>query len=263
MHFYKYQGTGNDFIMLDSYHADIKLSTSEIKQLCNRNFGIGADGLIFIKRHPDYDFEMDYYNADGSSATFCGNGARCIVAFAQKLHIIDEETVFIAKDGVHKAEINNNIVKLQMRDVIEYQDKKDFFFVNTGTEHTVIFVDELDKYNVFEKGKKIRYSKEFQPLGTNVNFVEIENNYLKIKTYEKGVEDETLSCGTGIVASALCFSVKNSLDFQSSNPSLKDNFIIDIKAKGGDLKVFFNKKNNIFTDIWLQGETNFVFEGVF
>ena len=262
MHFYKYQGTGNDFIMLDSYHEDIELSASEIKQICDRNFGIGADGLIFIKRHPDYDFEMDYYNADGSSATFCGNGARCIVAFARKLHIIEDETIFIAKDGVHNAEINDNIVKLQMRNVAAFQEEKNFFSLNTGTEHAVVFVNDLTQYNVLKEGREIRYSKDFQPLGTNVNFVEIKNNYLKIRTYEKGVEDETLSCGTGIVASAISFVIKNEFNSQSKKTKNKP-FVVDVKSKGGDLKVFFNRENNTFEDIWLQGETNFVFEGIY
>ena len=253
MYFHKYQGTGNDFIMLDSYHSNIELSSSEIKKLCNRNFGIGADGLILIKRNPDFDFEMDYYNSDGSSATFCGNGARCIVAFAKMLHIIDEEACFIAKDGVHEAKINNDIVKLQLKNVETHEQIGDDYNINTGTEHYVKFCEELDKYKIINEAQKIRYSKKFQPKGTNVNFAEFIDNKLNIRTYEKGVEDETLSCGTGVVASALCYAIKK----KASKTSHETN----IKTKGGDLKVFFTYKNNVFTDIWLQGKASLVFAG--
>ena len=253
MYFHKYQGTGNDFIMLNSYHSEIELTSSEIKKLCNRNFGIGADGLILIKRNPDYDFEMDYYNADGSSATFCGNGARCIVAFAKTLHIIDEEAIFIAKDGIHEAKINNDIVKLQLKNIENYEQVGDDFSINTGTEHYVKFCRNLDKYEIIKEARKIRYSKKFHPKGTNVNFAEFADNKLNIRTYEKGIEDETLSCGTGIVASALCYAIKNKI-----NKTLNE---INIKTKGGDLKVFFTYKNNNFTDIWLQGKANYVFAG--
>ena len=249
--FYKYQGTGNDFIMLDSYHEEINLSETEIKHLCNRNFGIGADGVIFIKRHPDFDFEMDYYNSDGSSATFCGNGGRCIVAFAKQLHIIDEEADFIAKDGEHHATINDDIVKLEMQNVNNIEQINNDYFLNTGTVHYVIFCENIDEVNVREKGREIRNRPEFQPVGTNINFVEIMNNSLKIRTYEKGVEAETLSCGTGVVASALCYAKKNNITKNS----------ITVSAKGGDLKIFFNKKGHKFIDIWLEGKAEFVFEG--
>ncbi len=258
MQFYKYHGTGNDFIMIDSYNENIELSKNEIKSLCNRRFGIGSDGLMLVRKHLKYDFEMDYYNPDGSGATFCGNGARCIVAFAKKLGIINYKTEFIASDGVHKAFINNNIVKLEMKNIDSFLQKDDYIFMNTGSPHVVKFCNNLDSYNVQEEGSIIRYKADFNPVGTNVNFVEQKNNYLQVRTYEKGVENETFSCGTGVVASALSFSINATISGHSIN-----NNIVNIKTKGGNLKVYFDKNNDKFTNIWLEGAATFVYQGTF
>ncbi len=251
MNFYKYHGTGNDFVLIDAFNQNIELTKNEIIKLCNRRFGIGADGLMLLKKHSEFDFEMDYYNPDGSGATFCGNGARCIVAFAKKLGIIKNETKFLASDGVHKARINNNIVKLQMNNPNSVSEKEDYFFMNTGSPHVVKFCENLQNVPVYQTGKIIRHKKEFQPLGTNVNFIEIKKNHIQVRTYEKGVEDETYSCGTGVIASALSYALKY---------KIANNFV-NIDTKGGKLKVYFEINKKEFSDIWLQGVATFVFEG--
>lgn len=251
MKFHKYHGTGNDFIMIDSYSENIKLSKNKIKELCNRRFGIGSDGLMLLKKHPEYDFEMDYYNPDGSGATFCGNGARCIIAFAKKLGIITNKTEFIASDGVHKAFINNDIVKLEMKNIDSFSQNDDYIFMNTGSPHVVKFCENLDNYDVQNEGFRIRYKSDFEPNGTNVNFIEQKENFIQVRTYEKGVENETFSCGTGVVASALSFAIK----------SKNYNNFVNIQTKGGNLKVHFEKNKNKFSNIWLEGSATFVFEG--
>ncbi len=252
LNFYKYHGTGNDFIIIDNRESLIELTAKQIFFLCNRRFGIGADGLMSLENDNNFDFRMKYYNSDGKEGTMCGNGGRCIVAFAKKLGVIKNKTKFIAVDGEHYAEISdNNIVKLQMSDVKNIKNIKKGFFLDTGSPHYVEFVDNLENFDVYNEGKKNRYSNEFKPFGTNVDFVKKENNKLiTVATYERGVESETLSCGTGVTASALVFAKKN-----------KINNFVEIKTKGGNLKVFFEQKNNIFTNIYLQGETKFVFNG--
>lgn len=251
--FYKYHGTGNDFIMIDAYKENIELSTEQIKHLCSRRFGVGSDGLMLVKKHHKFDFEMDYYNPDGSGATFCGNGARCIVAFAHKLGIIDKKTKFIASDGTHKATINQDIVKLEMKNIDIFSKKKDYIFMNTGSPHVVKFTENLENFDINLEGKKIRFSTEFSPIGTNVNFVQPFKNHIQVRTYEKGVENETYSCGTGVVASALGYFIENK-SFNAENK-------INIKTKGGDLTVFFETKSNVFKNIFLQGKATFVFKG--
>jgi len=251
MKFYKYHGTGNDFIMIDSYHEKIGLSKNKIQELCSRRFGIGSDGLMLLKKHPEYDFEMDYYNPDGSGATFCGNGARCIVAFAQKLGIITNKTEFLASDGVHKAFINNDIVKLEMKNIDSFLQKEDYTFMDTGSPHVVLFCENLDNFDVQKVGSEIRYKSDFEPIGTNVNFVEQKNNFIQVRTYEKGVENETFSCGTGVVASALSFAIINN----------NTNNFVNVKTKGGELNVYFNKNKHKFSNVWLEGAAAFVFEG--
>lgn len=256
MQFFKYHGAGNDFILINNYLGkNINLTSSEIKKLCHRRFGIGADGLMILKKHSEFDFEMDYYNSDGSGGTMCGNGGRCIVAFAKKLGIISDYTKFIASDGLHEAYIDeNNIVKLKMNDVKEVKSFENYFTCYTGSPHYIKFDDNIENKDVFYEGRKIRYSEAFKDEGTNVNFIKIEDKKtLSIRTYERGVEDETLACGTGSVAAAITFA--------KINNDLSGEYMI--KAKGGTLKVSFKKENNTYKKIWLEGPTEFVFEGNF
>ncbi len=249
MIFYKYHGTGNDFILIDG-RKNISLSKKNIEYLCKRHFGIGSDGLLILKNSKTYDFIMDFYNPDGSQATFCGNGARCIVKFAQFLKIIKNKTIFQAKDGTHNAHIQKNKVSLQMLNVEKIKEIDDLIFLNTGTAHTVKFVNDIENINI-EEARKIRYNKKINKKGTNVNFVQIFDNYIKIRTYEKGVEAETLSCGTGVTAAAIAYAYKT--NFKKTK--------IYVKSNGGDLSVSFKKKKNIFNDIFLTGNAIQIFKG--
>lgn len=250
MRFFKYQGTGNDFVMLDNRTGEWdQLSIENIQKLCDRRFGIGADGLIKINAAADADFEVDYYNSDGSKS-FCGNGARCSVAFAHFLQIIKEKTVFTAIDGLHEAQITNGIVKLKMGDVKGIEKDGDDFVLNTGSPHYIKYVEMLNNYNVFENGNKIRNSETYKKEGINVNFVEkLSDQKLFVRTYERGVEDETYSCGTGVTAAALTFMKNNN---QTE---------VEILVKGGELKVYAQKNGEGFSDIWLEGPAVQVFEG--
>ncbi len=248
--FWKYQGAGNDFIMIDGRNFDTP-TTEQIKLLCDRNFGIGSDGILILKNSQKFDFEMAFFNPDGSEATFCGNGGRCIAKFAQQLQIINDYAIFYAKDGKHTAKINGNSVRLEMNNVLQPAYFNDYVYLNTGTHHVVKFVKNLDKINIIDIAKPIRFSENFQPEGTNVNFVQIYDNYLKIRTYEKGVEQETLACGTGVTAAALAFADKEKINSGK----------IQVKAKGGILFVEFSRKNNDFYDVFLTGNANFIFSG--
>lgn len=251
--FSKYQGTGNDFMIIDNRNNSVNLTKKQIAQLCNRRFGVGADGLMLLEKHLATDFNMRYFNADGNEGSMCGNGGRCLVAFAKSLAIIDKETTFNTIDGTHRAIIKQkNMVSLQMQDVKEVLKIDGNYFVDTGSPHYVIFSQNIKDTDVYTEGKKIRESKRFAPKGTNVNFVEINNNHLLVRTYERGVEDETLSCGTGVTAAAICASAKLNTD--------KNSF--DIRTRGGNLNVSFQKnRNNTFTNIWLTGPAQFVFKG--
>jgi diaminopimelate epimerase len=252
--FAKYQGTGNDFILIDS-RKDVlsKINKSIILNLCNRKFGIGADGLILLKSHPEYDFEMDFYNSDGNKGSMCGNGGRCIVAFAHDIDIIKNETTFWAPDGVHKAFYHNaDNISLLMSDVeqIDYHSKG--MFINTGSPHLVIFNESIDLKEVYKNGKAIRYSEPYAAKGTNVNFIQINHDYIEVATYERGVEDVTLSCGTGTVASAIAAHIKHKL----KSP-------VKAVTPGGELSVEFSDMgNNCFTNIFLIGPAKKVFEGI-
>lgn len=248
--FYKYQGTGNDFVMIDN-RAKIfpKENTDKISRICDRNFGIGADGIILIENDEEFDFRMIYYNADGSE-TFCGNGARCAVAFAKRLSIIKEKTNFLAVDGTHFAEINNGIISIQMIDINDIQVNENSVFMYTGTQHHVEIVDELNNYPVFENGKKIRNS--YQEPGSNVNFVQQTNeNTFRVRTYEKGVENETLACGTGVTAVAIAMHKINKT--KSSK--------ISLPVEGGILEVSFFEENGSYKNVFLKGPAEFVFKG--
>jgi diaminopimelate epimerase len=256
--FFKFQGCGNDFIIIDDLDEAFSLPKNKIANLCNRWFGIGADGLILIRNHKDVDFEMVYYNSDGKIGSMCGNGSRCAVSFTYDLGLIKENCTFLAADGIHKAEIKSikdkseKIVAVKMRDVEEIEINSDFIFLNTGSPHVVIPQTNLEEANILEEGRKIRFNDRFKTKGTNVNFIEKENDFLKVRTYERGVEDETLSCGTGVTASAIASSVINS---SRGNNSCK------IKTPGGELLVSFNNENNTAKNIWLQGPATMVFKG--
>lgn len=248
--FLKYQGTGNDFVMVDNRTKIFpKKNTDKISQICDRHFGVGADGIILIEEDKEYDFKMIYFNADGSE-TFCGNGARCAVAFAKHLKMITDKTTFIAVDGPHFAEINNDIISLQMIDVDDIEVKENAVFTYTGTQHHVELVDTLDDYPVFENGKKIRYS--YANPGSNVNFAQqINENTFRVRTYEKGVENETLACGTGVTAVAIAMHKT-----KKTNSNL-----ISLPVEGGLLEVSFSEKNGSYKNIFLKGPATFVFKG--
>ena len=252
--FYKYQGTGNDFILIDNRQNVFDIKKNDLVQkLCNRKFGIGSDGLMLLQNKVGYDFEMIFFNPDGSKS-LCGNGSRCIVAFANLLGIIKNKARFITFDGEHIAEIlQNEEVSLKMNDVKSVENGNDFYFLNTGSPHYCAFVTDVKHHDVFSEGKKIRYSERFKTEGTNVNLLEKKGNSVFVRTYERGVENETLSCGTGVTAAGLVASLVGI--------SSADNFC-NVNTLGGNLKVKFKKNpDNSFSDIWLEGPATFVFKG--
>ncbi|RED38570.1 diaminopimelate epimerase [Winogradskyella eximia] len=253
MTFYKYQGTGNDFVILDNRLQIIdKKDTKRIAELCDRRFGIGADGFILLENDDQTDFKMVYYNADGNESSMCGNGGRCIVAFAKFLGVIENETEFIAIDGLHKAKIENEIVHLQMQDVLEIETFQDHLFLNTGSPHHVEMVSDLKDFEVKKNGSRIRYGEPYNEVGSNVNFVnQISSDHFAVRTYERGVEDETLSCGTGVTAVAIAMH---------KSGKTKSN-IITLNTEGGDLKVTFDSNDNGYHNIWLVGPAEQVFKG--
>lgn len=252
--FEKYQGTGNDFIMLDNLNGQYNsLSIDQIKVLCDRHFGIGADGLIKINRHKNFDFEMDYYNSDGSKS-FCGNGTRCAVTFAKTLGIEAENIHLIAIDGEHSAQIIGDAIALDMLPLAVVNQINNDFILDTGSPHFVRFVDDLKNESILQTGREIRYSNDFKIDGINVNLVEqISKNVIRIETYERGVEDETLSCGTGATACALVVGLKNA--------QIGKNSVI-VQVKGGELSVEFEyHESGLFDNIKLIGPAKFVFKG--
>ncbi|MCB0550383.1 MAG: diaminopimelate epimerase [Phaeodactylibacter sp.] len=256
--FYKYQGTGNDFVMVDQRESIYlrRTDTNTIARLCHRRFGIGADGLILLQQHPDCDFEMVYFNADGGEGSMCGNGGRCIVAFARQLGIIEENCQFIAVDGPHAARIRpDGWVELQMSDVENVEQGAGSCFMNTGSPHYVEFVDDLGQINIIQRGREVRYSKRFKQEGTNVNFVEPFEGGISVATYERGVEDETLSCGTGVTASAIAHYLRK--PSMGLGPQT-----VPVRVKGGRLEVRFTPQPGRFTNIWLCGPALLVYEGV-
>jgi diaminopimelate epimerase len=255
MNFKKYQGTGNDFIMIDGRDIDFDLTEQQIELLCHRRFGIGADGLIVLKNHPAYDFEMLYHNSDGKVGSMCGNGGRCTVRFAFDLGAIGHQTRFLAADGEHQAEVDGDIVHLKMGELTVFEKYENYDFLNTGSPHYISMTSNLHDFDVYQAGKKIRYADEWVARGgTNVNFTEIlENNTLYVRTYERGVEDETYSCGTGVTAAAIASHERFGLE----SP-------VKIKTQGGDLSVSFNKNNqNKYEEIYLIGPAKWVFDGKF
>lgn len=250
--FYKYQGTGNDFIFVDNRSLFFpKNNTKLVAQLCDRKFGIGADGLILLEESRTSDFSMVYYNSDGNLSSMCGNGGRCIVHFARFLGIITSEASFEAADGLHVASIEEDDVSLRMNDVSEIQIKEDAVFLDTGSPHHVEMVDNLAAFDVYSEGKKIR-NTQYGYEGANVNFVEKASEAVyKVRTYERGVEDETLSCGTGVTAVALAMHATGRCQ-QST---------IGLETPGGSLEVSFQKKENGYHEIYLNGPATQVFKG--
>ncbi len=252
IHFYKYHGTGNDFILLDNRTNVFHLSAAQIRQMCRRCYGIGADGLMLLNTAPGYDFEMKYYNADGNESSMCGNGGRCIVRFAHSLGIHKLRHSFIAADGPHEATLQDNgWVHLKMKSVDAIEEVDGYDIIDTGSPHLVKSVSNIMHFNVAEHGRHIRYSKPFEEKGINVNFTENFDKYIYVRTYERGVEDETQSCGTGVTAVAL-LNYHNELGFNR----------IEIQTPGGNLAVEYNKTGDAsYEDIWLCGPAEFVFQG--
>lgn len=252
--FYKYQGTGNDFVILDNRNKQYdSLTKEQIEFLCDRRFGIGADGLMLLNTHPDYDFEMKYYNSDGRESSMCGNGGRCLTKFATDIGLVQTDYKFLAIDGKHEASINTDgTVALKMNDVDEVKYDHGNFVLNTGSPHFVTLINDVMHYDVFKKGREIRNSNEFKDGGINVNFVQQteEADKIIVRTYERGVEDETFSCGTGVTASALVCS-HNDNGFNR----------VEVKTKGGDLSVEYDKIGDAYKNIWLNGPAVKVFEG--
>lgn len=253
--FEKYHGTGNDFILVDNRSRNFVKEQDLIAKLCHRRYGAGADGLILIGSHPDFDFEMIYYNADGRIGSMCGNGGRCAVIFAHELGIISQSASFMAFDGVHSATITGNgQVKLSMSPVSKIEAEGEAYVLDTGSPHYVRFVDEVKDMDVIAEGRKIRYGSIFGKNGINVNFVSHNRDEYWMRTYERGVEDETLSCGTGTVAVAIAASVK-----QNRNDQEQEYLI---HAPGGDLKVYLKKETpSHFTGIFLEGPVKHVYHG--
>ena len=250
--FFKYQGAGNDFVMIDDRQQTFPISTKLINRLCDRHFGVGADGLILLQNDKEFDFKMVYFNSDGNESTMCGNGGRCIIRFANDLDVASENMTFTAIDGLHHGIVDNNVIRLQMIDVDEVEDHDHYLFMNTGSPHHVEFVEKVDDVDVYNRGKEIRNGSPYFEKGSNVNFVEVmPDNNLRIRTYERGVENETLACGTGITAAAISAYVKNLVDKKS----------IEIKALGGDLSVNFEENNHKFVNVWLNGPAVKVFDG--
>jgi diaminopimelate epimerase len=257
--FYKYQGTGNDFVMVDDRaHRFDETNQALVHHLCDRRRGIGADGLILLREHPEYDFEMVYFNADGRIGSMCGNGGRCTVAFAKQLGVIESSARFLAADGPHEAQVDaDGTVHLRMQEVAGHQHiaEHDGVFLNTGSPHLVRFMpaSTLAELNVFAEGRAIRYGDLFKEHGTNINFVEkpaTPDLPWQVRTYERGVEDETLSCGTGVTAVALAASQHG-----AQSP-------VRLLTPGGELRVTFDVlPDGAFTNIFLIGPAQLVFEG--
>jgi len=255
--FWKYQANGNDFVIVDNLDGKLQLTEEQIQKICDRHFGIGADGFIIIAASDFSDFEMQYYNSDGRISSMCGNGGRCAAMFAYLHEISGKQMKFKAFDGVHEAIIEDRLklnlfdISLSVNEVTEVEKNEKYFFLNTGSPHYVEFVTHVAELDVIKEGKKTRYSEKFMPEGTNVNFAEFRGDRLFVRTYERGVEDETLSCGTGVTASAL------------ASFYITGNTSQIIHTTGGEFIITFkHHQDDSFTDIWPRGPAELVFEGV-
>ncbi|NQX80601.1 MAG: diaminopimelate epimerase [Flavobacteriaceae bacterium] len=251
--FYKFEGAGNDFVMIDNRNLSFDKSNNKlVNKMCNRRFGIGADGLILLEKSEKTDFKMIYFNSDGSEGTMCGNGGRCLVAFAKLLNIIDKETVFEAIDGLHTATIDEEMVKLGMVCVENIEINENNCFLDTGSPHHIEMVSELQNIDIVSLGRDIRNSKKYNPDGVNVNFVEQKNdNSFVIRTYERGVEDETLACGTGATAVAIAM-------YELGKTKSKT---VNIEVKGGELQISFEKNKNKYKKVFLKGPAKCTYNG--
>jgi diaminopimelate epimerase len=258
IHFHKYQATGNDFVLIDNRRGEYSFSKEQILKICDRRFGVGADGLILIEKHPTLDFDLIYFNSDGSQS-LCGNGSRAAVIMAAELGLLKNTTKFNAYDGAHEAELlDTGVVRLKMNDVDQVRKLGNEYFINTGSPHHLRFVKEVSSYPVVEEGRKIRYSEAYASAGTNANFIQLlGKNTIAVRTYERGVEDETFSCGTGVTAAALVSNLQN-----YTSP-------VQVKVKGGELSVEFKAIHSgpsgslptAFRDIFLIGPAKMVFQG--
>lgn len=248
--FSKYQGAGNDFIMIDNRSKLFPTEQAIISRLCDRHFGIGSDGLILLESIDNYDFSMVYFNSDGRESTLCGNGGRCITAFARDLKIIEKRARFHAVDGEHICLVTNDSYHLGMSDVTKLETNGSSYFINTGSPHHVEFCEDIENMDVVAQGRAIRNSLLYAPHGCNVNFAECKEDSIHIRTYERGVENETLACGTGATAVAL-----------AANSAFGIPSPVSIKAVGGNLEVKFLKTGNGYTQIFLCGPAKKVFDG--
>lgn len=256
LYFVKYEGAGNDFILVDNRSRIVNHEQPRlISRLCNRRFGIGADGILFLQNRPGFDFEMVYYNADGKPSSMCGNGGRCIVAFAKKLRIIDQHANFLAIDGPHYATISQDggWVSLGMINVYDMKMDGEAFVLNTGSPHYVLSAKDVEHKDVCAEGRHIRYSPTYAEHGINVNFVEDRGGYYFVRTYERGVEDETHACGTGVTAAAMAMAKQ-----QGKTGLINTN----IQTLGGKLNVHFQFDGEFFTNVFLEGPATFVYKGV-
>jgi diaminopimelate epimerase len=253
--FQKFHGAGNDFIMVDARsYPQLAINQLNIEAMCHRRFGIGADGFIILRPVEGYDYQMDYYNSDGRLGTMCGNGGRCVAAFAYQVGAATEKQIFLAVDGPHEAQIlSNQLVKLRMTEVSVLETRGADFFLNTGSPHYVAQVPDAHHHDTINQGRKIRYNDEFAAQGTNVNFYTIlSDNQLQVATYERGVEDETLACGTGVVACTLVAAKQLGIAQGQLN----------VQAKGGYLSVEFQQNpHGGWQNIYLTGPAQYVFSG--
>ncbi|MFS8616902.1 MAG: diaminopimelate epimerase [Solitalea sp.] len=251
--FSKYQGAGNDFILIDDRAGQIRPDTDLFNRLCNRRFGIGADGLMLVRDHPEFDFEMHYFNADGREGSMCGNGGRCIALFARDLGITGSETHFLAVDGPHRASISGEQVSLEMKDVNQIERSGNDYILDTGSPHYVRMENDLENLDVVGQGRAIRYNERFRDQGINVNFVQPVADRFAVRTYERGVENETFACGTGVTAVALAMAVKEQLYGDQH---------ITLQARGGTLSVRFTRTGEqSFSGVYLIGPASFVYRG--
>src|SRR5690606_11896957 len=251
--FSKYQGAGNDFILIDDRAGQIRPDTDLFNRLCNRRFGIGADGLMLVRDHPEFDFEMHYFNADGREGSMCGNGGRCIALFARDLGITGSETHFLAVDGPHRASISGEQVSLEMKDVNQIERSGNDYILDTGSPHYVRMENDLENLDVVGQGRAIRYNERFRDQGINVNFVQPVADRFAVRTYEGGVENETFACGTGVTAVALAMAVKEQLYGDQH---------ITLQARGGTLSVRFTRTGEqSFSGVYLIGPASFVYRG--